>query len=525
MEQFFWILQSGLGQLDATGEYEEGTLHELKESYDLLEEKQQGDVLRIIEQSLKNLPDTVLIYIWSTLLAVLRDEKVIPFIEVLMNHETFTLWQRAELMHQLQRTIFTNGLAVDEKDEYRRNDRIYNSIMDKIREEKKKTFSYIPLAKRQKKVVIILNQLVGRQHAPTRIILQTKEYLEAFGYEVKVYVGFMPNENSGIMWYKQCIWNNFMERQGYFKCNVENGRIEGYNARIENDNFEKNLEDTAELIYREAPEWVLEVGEETFLADLCREFTTVVTRGCVRTIPVTNAPIIVLASDYTIAEERRYQSWLKPYQQFVEVKHSIVGKTVIAEKEKKEKYGIAEDQFVILLVGNRLVQEVTEDFLKTIYTMLEENPKAVLAVIGNCEALEKRIAEAYRERFYFLGYTEELQKTMTIGDLFLNPPRQGGGTGAMYAILQEIPVVTLDNCDVQVNVGKVFTCDSIESMVNLVHQYCEDKGFMEKKKEACRRKAEEILAVDEKENYRRLCEFVETYTIRQEKQVQHPDGR
>lgn len=44
---------------------------------------------------------------------------------------------------------------------------------------------------------------------------------------------------------------------------------------------------------------------------------------------------------------------------------------------------------MILLVGNRLVQEVTEDFLKTIYTMLEENPKAVLAVIGNCEALEK----------------------------------------------------------------------------------------------------------------------------------------
>lgn len=44
---------------------------------------------------------------------------------------------------------------------------------------------------------------------------------------------------------------------------------------------------------------------------------------------------------------------------------------------------------MILLVGNRLVQEVTEDFLKTIYAMLEENPKTVLAVIGNCEALEK----------------------------------------------------------------------------------------------------------------------------------------
>lgn len=519
MEQFFAILQRGLGQLDVTGEYEEETLRELKESYDLLEEKQQENVLKIMEQSLKNLPDTILIYIWSTLLTVLRDERVIPFIEVLMNHETFTLWQRAELMHQLQRTIFTNGLAVDEKDEYRRNDSIYNSIMGKIQEKRKKTFPYIPLAKRQKKVVIVLNQLVGRQHAPTQIVLQTKEYLEAFDYEVKVYVGFMPNRNCEIMWYKQCIWNNFMEQQGYFKCNVENGRIEGYNARIENDNFEKNLEDTAELIYREAPEWVLEVGEETFLADLCREFTTVVTRGCVKTIPVTNAPIIVLASDYTMEEESRYQNWLKPYQQFVEVKHSIVGNTVVVEKEKKENYGIQEDKFVILLVGNRLEQEVTEDFLKVIYTILEKNPNAVMAVIGNCEALKKRVAEAYRRRVYFLGYTEELQKTMTIGDLFLNPPRQGGGTGAMYAILQEIPVVTLDNCDVQVNVGKIFTCDSIEAMIRLVHQYCEDKEFMEKMKEECRRKTEEILTVDEKENYRRLCEFVETYTLEQEKQA------
>lgn len=35
MEQFFAILQKGLGQLDATGDYEEGTLQELKESYEI----------------------------------------------------------------------------------------------------------------------------------------------------------------------------------------------------------------------------------------------------------------------------------------------------------------------------------------------------------------------------------------------------------------------------------------------------------------------------------------------------------
>lgn len=77
-------------------------------------------------------------------------------------------------------------------------------------------------------------------------------------------------------------------------------------------------------------------------------------------------------------------------------------------------------------------------------------------------------------------------------------------------------VVTLDNCDVRVNVGETFVCDSVDAMISLVHQYCEDKAFMEKMKEACHRKAQEILAVDGKESYRRLCEFVENYTLEQE---------
>lgn len=62
--------------------------------------------------------------------------------------------------------------------------------------------------------------------------------------------------------------------------------------------------------------------------------------GCVRTIPVTNAPIIVLASDYTLEEEQRYQNWLKPYQQFVEVKHSIVGNAVVVEKRREKIMGL-----------------------------------------------------------------------------------------------------------------------------------------------------------------------------------------
>jgi len=62
-----------------------------------------------------------------------------------------------------------------------------------------------------------------------------------------------------------------------------------------------------------------------------------------------------------------------------------------------------EDKFVILQVGNRLVQEVTEDFLKTIYTMLEENPKQYWRLFGNSRGHlgKKGIARSInRESFY-----------------------------------------------------------------------------------------------------------------------------
>lgn len=67
MEQFFGILQRGLGQLDATGEYEEGTLRELKESYQKFDAAMQQNMLRVIEQSLAKFPITLQIYIWSSL--------------------------------------------------------------------------------------------------------------------------------------------------------------------------------------------------------------------------------------------------------------------------------------------------------------------------------------------------------------------------------------------------------------------------------------------------------------------------
>lgn len=56
----------------------------------------------------------------------------------------------------------------------------------------------------------------------------------------------------------------------------------------------------------------------------------------------------------------------------------------------------------------------------------------------------------------FLGEQKRLQGAIAMTDLFVNPPRVGGGAGAHLALLEGIPIITLKNCDVASLAGDGF---------------------------------------------------------------------
>ena len=147
--------------------------------------------------------------------------------------------------------------------------------------------------------------------------------------------------------------------------------------------------------------------------------------------------------------------------------------------------------------------------------MLESNVSIVF--IGECKQLENRIQKTpYANKFYFLGEVRNFKEIMKIGNLFLNPPRQGGGTGAIYAIENEVPVLTLANCDVA-QVGQEFVCNSMEEMPYVVQRYVHDPLFMKSKQEVCRKKAKELCSIDNVNNVRIFCEKLECYIKSKEK--------
>jgi glycosyltransferase involved in cell wall biosynthesis len=70
-----------------------------------------------------------------------------------------------------------------------------------------------------------------------------------------------------------------------------------------------------------------------------------------------------------------------------------------------------------------------------------------------------------------------LTDVIAVTDLFVNPPRQGGGGGALRALAVGVPVVTYPDCDVSNITGKDFCCHDMSEMQEQMQRYMEDKSF------------------------------------------------
>lgn len=283
---------------------------------------------------------------------------------------------------------------------------------------------------------------------------------------------------------------------------------------MQQDTYLENLRQAAGAIWSCRPEFVLELGGNLFLADLCREFTTVISVGFSKKLPVTTAPLVVMPSAYSKEEKQEHWELLARGQRIVEMDMDM---RKLHEQERnpltKESFGIPGNAFVVIIAGNRLDIEVTDAFLSVMHQILEIDCRIVFAIFGNCPKLEKRAAD---ERIFFLGGQSNLRDATAMGDVFLNPPRDGGGTSGLFAILEEVPVITLDDCDVQLHAGADFVCSDVAEMPGLVCRYFSDKAFMERQKQNCRKRTKEIERMGDAGGIRKLCEAAREYALEQE---------
>ena len=127
----------------------------------------------------------------------------------------------------------------------------------------------------------------------------------------------------------------------------------------------------------------------------------------------------------------------------------------------------------------------------------------------------------YARWMVFLGYREDYKELIAASDLFLNPPRQGSGTGAMWSAMAGVPVITLDDCDVESESGKEFVCGTVDEMPGLVMRYLMDKTFYKRQSRLIKERAEKERSVDSIGNIRKFCESVKEITLLKEEEARH----
>lgn len=114
---------------------------------------------------------------------------------------------------------------------------------------------------------------------------------------------------------------------------------------------------------------------------------------------------------------------------------------------EREKFNLAEDDFLFLVVGTRMSDELNDEFCDVCNRLLESNPHAKILFAGT-PSLD--LARHFDERLIAqrkvinIGFQEDLPSVSAMCDVFLNPKRAGGGTSSQTAMLNGLPVVTLN---------------------------------------------------------------------------------
>lgn len=515
MKQFLSIFSEILGELDKQNTISSEKTDQMELKYKRLSDMEQDKSLEIICDLLQDNYD-VKVYLLSTLLSLSNDKKVLRCLEDTLCAKENSLWFRLNDQQNMKAHLFRYPNLYDEKEEYLKLKKIYIDLLDEIQKKMKNNYPYIPYTEREKNIVIVVKVLLAAKHAPTRITRYVYNYFRKMGYHTECFVCCLDGKG---FWHVQYKSNNFINKTTGFCYNIdEKNQIEGFNFQLHSDDYVENLNLAVGMIWNRKPEFVFEIGDETILAGLCNNFTTVVTMGCTKNLPVTNAPLIAAFVEYSGHDKQLHKCILHDKQSVISVECDFLELNETESKVQylKQTFGFSKDDFVIIIAGNRLDYEVNGLFLKIIEQILERDKHFVIAFIGECQELKEKTVKINEERIRFLGGQDHFREAIGIGDLFLNPPRQGGGTGGLYAILEEVPVITLDNCDVEVNAGSDFVCGSIEEMPGLVYKYFSDAVFMEKQKENCRKRAKIMTGTGKKQSLLMLCDTVKEYALRTE---------
>ncbi len=348
-------------------------------------------------------------------------------------------------------------------------------------------------------IIVITSQFLDRGHAPSDIALNIcKNIMDLKKNVILINIADLLSMTGSFQYL--CISPNYLEKYSDMEYIEYAGtQIPFFQCNQGMPNMEM-LEFLIIEIRRIKPEIIISVGEDIF-SNIIDDMIPCCS------IPMSNqlsrnfTKYLVHYNDLTNEDYR----WASSYGYVMEnlIQTDLPFRVEDSIGITRSDIGVSEDDFCIALIGNRLEAELTEDFKQCLERLINSYPSIRFIVVGKIENKDLLPGE-----FICIGYTKKLMAICRIIDVFLNPPRQGGGISAVYALSVGKPVISLKYGDVYKNCGEEFGVDDFDEMYNLIVRYMEDENFYKKMSRLAIKKAESYI--NSYDSIQKLVSILET---------------
>lgn len=386
-------------------------------------------------------------------------------------------------MLELQVVVGISGFYEKKRQLHRKNVEKYVSTLQS-------QYPYIEMKARNKnRIVIITEQILGINHAPTKAVLDTAVAMKKMNYEVMIFV--CPSDiNIGEgLWHDSISLNCIQDvRNQYFVLGHKGVDLEVYQINMDDEGL-NHYKKMLDFIYEYKPLFVYSMGMFNPIGDVPQRFITTVARKYSLGLPVSDADVIVEIKGETSCQDIKH---LSEKQKLYEEKSGVNYFEISDNKVTRSELNLPEDKFLITVVGNRLDEEIRDEFISVMEKIGEDISNVGFVVIGKVSKAKERIDKSkIADKVYYLGYCDDIMSIYPTMDLYVNPERKGGGFSSVMALIMGVPVVTLPDCDVAYNVGEDFVVNDYEQMIEQICRYYNDKEYYSVQKSLTKKFADE----------------------------------
>lgn len=453
------------------------------------------------------------VYLMSVLAGIEDNpENVVKAIQCIIDAKDLSMETKYFLLRQYDRIAFVRP-DVWSMNASQAIKELYNQIYQGFQKRLSNLLKPIPKEERNRDLIVVFTtQFLGIRHAPTHSTLERCYSLgRLMGKKV-----FLINTREVLTTLGKMPFFGYTEANLSSEYNTRNQVaykdyiIDFFQPEIPMPDINM-LQVILGMIWELKPWFIIGMGDYSITADLCSNLVPEAALSFgFSNLPATQGQMSILGRQMFDGELERLVQ--KGYQ-----KEQIIESTFTFELHPQKKHftrqelGIPEDKFILVTIGTRLHDDISDEFVERILETISWGTHYV--IVGNMENYDEMCEkhEGFREHSTFLGYQDDVLAVLENCDLYVNPKRLGGGFSIVEGFSKNIPGVTIGYGDIAAAAGKDFWVKDYDEMFATVKRYMTDEVFYQKQVEKAQARIKVLL--DGKSAMEQIVEKIENNSM------------